>query len=175
MKLHAIAKILAVLPLAIVLTHCDQTPKPKLAKPGIYAFDVSVKLSPKAEAAVKQQGELEITADAWYYGDALPAYRDKADNLGRIFLGDETWTFSRNARRMHLKGEAIDTGLLPQVRDGQPLVFLSVTIPAGNPENPVKCHDYIAPVRAAQQTPPVLTCEFDTERYWEDLAESAPQ
>jgi len=175
MKLHVIGKILAVLPLALVLTHCDQTPKPKLASPGTYAFDVSVKLSPKAEAALKQQTEGEITADAWYYGDALPAYRDKADNLGRIFLGDETWTFSRNARRMHLKGEAIDTGLLPQVRDGQPLVFLSVTIPAGDPENPVKCHDYIAPVHQAQQTPPVLTCEFDTERYWEDIADSASQ
>jgi len=172
MTFHTIARSLAVLPLAVVLTHCDQAEKPVLAKPGTYAFDVSIKLSPKAEAALKQQGEGEIAVDAWYYGDALPAYRDKADTLGRIFLGDETWNFSRNARRMHVKGEPIDAGKLPRVRDGQPQVFLTVAIPAGSPENPVKCHEYIASVRLAQQKPPVLTCEFDTERYWEDMADS---
>ncbi len=174
MKFHAIAKTLAVLPLAVALTHCDQADQPKLAKPGTYAFDITVKMSPRAEAALKQS-KTGLVVDAWYYGDAAPRYRDKADSLGRIFLGDENWSFSSNARKMHLKGEPIELAGLAQVRDGQPLVLLSVETAEGDPDNPIKCHDYIGAIRAAQQTPPVLLCEFDTERYWEDAAESAGQ
>ena len=51
MKFLTIAKLLAVLPLAMTLTNCDK-PKPKTAPAGTYAFDVMVRLSPKAEAAI---------------------------------------------------------------------------------------------------------------------------
>lgn len=169
MKLYTIARVLAVLPLAVVLAHCDQTPKPVPAKPGTYAFDLTVKMSPKAEAALKT-GPDGLVADAWYYGDAAPAFRDKADSMGRISVGDENWTYSTNARRMHMKGEAVDVSKLPQIRAGEVLVFLTIDVHGSDPDNPIKCHDYIAPVRVAQQKPPVVTCEFDTERYWEDMA-----
>ena len=165
MKFSTIAKLLAVLPLAMTLTNCDK-PKPKTAPAGTYAFDVMVRLSPKAEAAMKTSPD-GFVVDAWYYGDALPAHRDKADQFGRIFLGDENWNFSANARKMHLHGEPIDLDKLAQVRDGQPMVNLTVESVAGNPDNPLKCHAFIGPVRQAQQKTPVLTCEFDTEQYWE--------
>ncbi|MBW8734695.1 MAG: hypothetical protein JF571_10385 [Asticcacaulis sp.] len=163
--------MLAVLPLAVALTNCDQADKPKLAKAGTYAFDISVKFSPKAEAVLKQS-QAGLVVDAWYYGDAAPAAHDKADSLGRIFLGDENWNFSGNARKMHLKGEPIDTAKLPQIR-GPVLVFLTVETVAGDEDNPVKCHAFIGPIQQAQQTSPVITCEMDTEQYWEDVEESS--
>lgn len=173
-EFSTIAKSLAVLPLVVALAHCDQTPKPVAAKPGTYAFDVSLKMSPRAEAALKTSPN-PMVVDAWYYGDAAPAFHDKADTMGRIDLGDENWNFSANARRMHLKGEAVDVSKLPQIRNGEVLVFLTVETGAGTPENPVNCHAYIGSVRLAQQRPPVLTCEFDTERYWEDASDSSSQ
>ncbi|WP_443749613.1 hypothetical protein [Asticcacaulis solisilvae] len=174
MKLSTVAKGLAVLPLVVALANCSQEHKPVLAKPGTYAFDITVRISPKAEAALKKSGA-GLTVDAWYYGDAAPAHMDQADKLGRIFLGDENWNFSGNARKMHLKGEPIDTSKLPQTRDGQPQVLLSVEPDGGDPDNMLKCHDFIGKVQLAQQTPPVILCEFDTERYWEDNADSASQ
>lgn len=171
MKFSTIARLCAVLPLVFAVTGCEK-PKPKAAPAGTYAFDLMVKLSPKAEAAMKTSPD-GFVVDAWYYGDALPAHRDKADQFGRIFLGDENWNFSANARKMHLHGEPIDMDTLAQVRDGQPLVNLTVESVAGNLDNPLKCHTFIGTVRQAQQKTPVLTCELDTDSYWETSADAS--
>ena len=171
MKLSTWAGYLAVVPLATALSGCDDT-KPKSPVKSVYAFDVAIKLSPKAEAAMKTSPD-GFVVDAWYYGIAKPEYRDKADQLNRIFLGDENWNFSANARKMHLHGEPIDTAKLNQTIDGKPLVNLTVESMAGNPDNPLKCHAFIGPVSGAQQKTPVLTCEFDTEQYWETEADSS--
>jgi hypothetical protein len=167
MKFSTCAALMAVL----ALTGCEQ-PKAKSAPPGTYAFDVMIKLSPKAEAAMKTSPD-GFVVDAWYYGIAKPDYRDQADQLNRIFLGDEGWNFSANARKMHLHGEPIDIAKLSQTIDGQAMVNLTVESAAGHPGNPLNCHAFIGSIREAQKTTPVLACEFDTEQYWETEAESS--
>ncbi len=167
MKLLTLAALVA----AVTLTGCDHAKPKTAAAPGQYAFDVTVKLSPKAEAAMKTSPD-GFVVDAWYYGLAKPQSRDKADQLNRIFLGDESWNFSANARKMHLHGEPIDATLLTQTVDGRPWVNLTVESVAGDPANPLKCKPFIGPVSGAQQATPVLTCEFETEPYWETAATS---
>jgi len=172
MKFLNFVKLIVLLPLALALTDCDRVGvllKPKPEKPGPYAFDVVLKMSPKAEAALKRPGS-GLVVDAWYYGDAAPAYRAQADKLNRIYLGDEQWNYSGNARRIHLRGEPIDAAQLPQTRDGQPQVLVSVNSAEGDPDNMLSCHDYIGPIRLAQQHTPVLDCEFDTENYWDETS-----
>ncbi len=175
MRLSTLAKLAALLPL-IGLTHCDQVHalfKPKPEKPSPYAFDLVLKVSPKAEAAMKGNAE-DISLDVWYYGVAAPAFRAEADQLNRIDLGAERWSYSPGTRHVHLHGGPIDTAKLAHTTDGQVQVFVSGGI-GGRFDPPLICHDYIDSVRHAQQVTPVLHCEFETERYWADAAESSSQ
>jgi len=163
------AKLFALLPLVFALTDCNRIEalfKPK--KPSPYAFDLILKMSPRAEAALKRP-DAGLVVYASYYGDAAPAYRARADKLNRIYLGEEYWTYSGHARRVHLHGEPIDTARLSQTRDGQPQALVSVTLAQGDPDDMMACHDYIGPIRLAQQQIPVLDCEFESERYWENV------
>ncbi len=167
-------KIAGLVPL-LLLTQCDRVEavfRPKPVKPSPYAFDVVLKMSPKAEAELKQP-DAGLSVDSWYYGDAAPAHHDEADSLNRIFLGKEDWNYPAGTRRLHLHGEPIDASRLAETRDGQPQVLLNVWIRVGNiegdPDNPLSC-EYTGLIRAAQQQTPVLHCEFDTEHYWEDAS-----
>ncbi len=173
MAFPKILKIALLAPLLIGLTNCDRVQalfKPKAEKPSPYAFDVAIRLSPKAEAIVKQS-HAGFYAKAFYYGDALPAYRKDADDINRIYLGDESWNYSGNARKMHFHGEPIDTSKFSETRDGQPQVM--VTVASGTPNDPVTCHHYVGPVRIAQQQLQTLDCELDTETYWDDQSAAA--
>lgn len=166
-----LAKLLVMAPLLLALSDCgraDAVLKPKPKRPSPYAFDLVLRMSPRAEAALKRPGST-LSVDAEYYGDAAPAYRAQADPINRIYLGEEHWTYSGNARRVHLHGEPIDTSKLPQTRDGQAQVIVSVT-GSSAPDDLLSCHDYIGFIHSAQEQAPVLDCEFDTERYWDDVA-----
>ena len=170
----AFGKLMALLPLAIALTQCDQVHamlKPKPDAPSPYAFDLVLRMSPRAEAALKQPGK-HLFVDAWYYGDATPAFHAQADKLNRIFLGDESWTYPGAARRVHLRGAPMDTSKFSEIRGGQPQVLVDATQQEGDPDNLVHCHAYTGSVRMAQQQVQVLNCEFDTEDYWENAAAS---
>ncbi len=162
-----LARLLALAVLALGLTDCDRVQALFKPKPSPYAFDIRVEMSPRAEASLKRN-PVDLAVYASYYGDAAPAYRAEADNLNRIYLGEERWDFPATARRMHLHGQPIDTSKLPHTRDGQPQVFVSVGPEGGDPDDMLACRNFIGPIRLAQQTVPVLRCEFDTEHYWEE-------
>ena len=173
MKFLNLARLLALLPLTLVLTQCDQVGALFGAKkPGPYAFDLVLKMSPKADAATKPNPD-GLFVDAYYYGDAAPAYRDQADTLNRIYLGRERWSYDGKVRRVHLEGESIDTSKLSQTSDGLVRVLVSVD-GVGPSGDRAACHDYNGPIRQAQQKTPVLQCEFDAERYWENAATETP-
>ncbi len=177
MTILKILKIAALVPLVLGLTQCDRVQallKPKPDKPGPYAFDLVLKLSPKAEAAMKQSRDSFIVAGL-YYGDAKPAYRKDADDLNRIHLGEERWGYSGLARKVHMHGEPIDTSKLPETRDGQPYVLITVyTIePIGDPDDLVSCHQYVGPIRLAQQQTQMLYCQLDSENAWGDQSAEA--
>ncbi len=173
MTLPNLARALAVLPLALVLMQCDRIHALFKPKPSPYAFDVTLQVSPEGEAALKHSQGLYVKAS--YYGYAAPAWRAQADNLNRLYLGDESWNYPSTARRIHLHGEPIDTSVLPHTTDGQAYVVLSINGLVGGPddEDLLKCHDYIGTVQFAREHPQVLQCEFDSEDYWENVAASA--
>jgi len=171
MKVLSFARLLALLPLTLALTQCDRIDailKPKPKKPGPYAFDLILKMSPKGEAALKQSPD-GLFVDAWYYNTAAPAYRKEADSMNRISLGTERWTYPNHVRRVHLRGEIVDKAKLSHTVDGQPNIIASVSARGGNPDNMLTCHDYIGSVSLARQKTPVLRCEFDTEHYWANI------
>ncbi len=173
MKHLKFAATAALLPLVLCLNGCDQVQamlKPKPEKPGPYAFDFVIRMSPKSEAVMKKTPGIFV--DAWYFGDAAPAYRAKADQLNRIELGDERWNFSNTTRRVHIEGQPIDTSKLSQTSDGVARVFLTADINSNDPGYVLTCHSFIGPIRQAQEHPQTLDCQFDAERYWEDVEAS---
>jgi len=168
-----ILTIVVLVPTSLLLSNCDNGPKGRPIKPGTYAFDVALKMSPKAEAVLKEPNA-GLFVDIWYYGEAAPAHKGDADELNRVFLGKDDLTFSASTRRLHLKGEAIDSSKLAETRDGQPEVILTVDLTQGprigDPDNPLSC-EYSGLISVAQRTPPVIQCEFETEHYWESVSD----
>ena len=174
MKVLTFWKVLALVPLAVGLTQCDRIQaliKPK-AKGDPYAFDVVLEMSPRAETALKK-GSQGLYIDASYYGYAAPAYKADADKLNRIYLGEESGTYSSTVRKIHLRGEPIERSELPETVDGQPQVLLSVTMMGGDPDDLMTCH-YIGSIHLAQQHRQYLHCEFDTESYWDNPTSETP-
>jgi hypothetical protein len=169
-------KVAVLVPALLLLGDCNKADTGvHTAKPGQYAFDIILKTSPKVEAMLKQP-QTGLAVDSWYYGDAAPAHKADADDLNRIFLGKEDVNFPASARRLHLKGEAIDLDKLTETRDGQPQVLFSVMITRGplmgDPDNPLSC-EYVGQIRVAQHTPPVVRCEFDSEDYWDSVSDDS--
>jgi len=163
---------LALVLLALGLTQCDvveaiHNPKPK---DGPYAFDLILRMSPKAEIALKSSEGL--TVDAYYYGHAKPGFIGEADSLHRIVLGRETWSYAASLRRVHLYAAGIDTKKLPRTVEGEPMVLVTV-LGSGVPGKVVDCGSYIGPIREAHQRSPEMHCELESEQYWEGLAASA--
>lgn len=169
--------LLALIGLTLAVSACDRIPglsKPKPEKPGPYAFDLTLRLSPKAAAAMKQTRDSLIVA-GFYYGDAQAAYRKDADDLNRIHLGEERWGYSGDARKLHMHGEPIDTSKLSETRDGQPQVLVTVYSirPIGEPDDMLSCHHYIGSIRLAQQHTQVLDCQLDSENLWDNSTADA--
>ncbi|ESQ87259.1 hypothetical protein [Asticcacaulis benevestitus] len=165
---------LALLPLILGLTQCDvveaiHNPKPK---DGPYAYDLILKTSPKAEAALKSSEAFYV--DAYYYGHAKPAFISEADTLHRIYLGRERWDYAPTSRRIHMYASKIDTKKLSQTIEGETWVVVTV-IGSGVPGKVVDCHAYIGPIREAHQRAPEMHCELETENYWEEVAASAAE
>ncbi len=176
MKLANCMKALVLLPMAFGLADCDKIQaviKPKPDKPSPYAFDVMVKMSPKSEIVWNKTPGISV--EAFYYGEAAPAYAAEADADGRIDLGDERWDYHPIAHRLHLKGVPIDPAQLAKTKDGQVRVFVTVEMGSRDPEYVLSCMNYTGTVRQAQQQVQTIGCQYDAERYWQDAAESAAE
>ncbi|ESQ81744.1 hypothetical protein AEAC466_20190 [Asticcacaulis sp. AC466] len=161
--------LLALVPLCIGLAQCDvveaiHNPQPK---DGPYAYDLILKTSPKAEAALKTAEYLQ--ADAYYYGIPKPGFTGEVDPAHRVYIGQERWNFSAKLRRVHLYADAVDPNKLPDGVDGEPMVLVTV-VGTGAPEKSVTCHQYLGSVRAAHEHSPEMHCELEGENYWDGLA-----
>ena len=155
-----ILKAACLIPLALLLCQCDMlSPRPKAPSP--YAADVTVRFTPMAKAAMAQKKDGFVVL-AYYYGDPIAAARAKADNLGRLVLGEKRLGWSGNTRHVHLDGE-IDASLLADIR-GEPQLLVSVysVLPDGGSDDLIDCQTWIGTVKMARATPPVIGCELDT-------------
>lgn len=172
MKIINYARVLAILPL-ITLADCHKIFKPKPERPGPYAFDVTLKMSPKSEVAMKDA--VGISTEAYYFGQKAGAPLDYTVRQNRVELGDERWDLQPGVRRLHFEGTAIRKSDLAQTSDSEARVLVTVDIVSKDPEYVLTCKNYVGAIRQAQQRPPVIKCEFDAERYWEDHAESSAE
>ncbi len=139
------------------LCQCERASTPK---PGPYAYDLTLQLTPAAEAKLKAS-DRHFTVDAYYYGMARPQYRAQADKLNRLDIGYDKVAFDGRARRMHMTGDGIDPKIFPQIMDGQPYVLVTIrtATKAGFPDELLYCHNYAGTVREAQINPPVIGCD----------------
>ena len=145
------------LPLLFSLCQCQPT---KPAKPGPYAYDLTLQLTPAAEAKLKAS-DRHFTVDAYYYGMAKPEYRDKADKLNRLDVGYDKGALDARARRIHMTGDGIDTSAFPQIMDGAPYVLITIrtATKASFPDELLYCHNYAGTIKDAQIHPPVIGCD----------------
>lgn len=130
------------------------------AKPGPYAYDLILQLTPAAEAKLKAS-DRHFTVDAYYYGMAKPEYREKADKLNRLDIGYDKVAFDARTRHIHMTGDGIDPKIFPQVMDGQPYVLVTVrtATKAGFPDELLYCHNYAGTISDAQIHSPVIGCD----------------
>jgi hypothetical protein len=145
------------------LCQCDQLKRftgTEPAKPALYAYDLTLQLTPAAEAKLKTS-DRHFTVDAYYYGKAKPENRAKADELNRLDLGYDKQAFSGQSRRLHMSGEGIDTKLFTQIVDGEPYVMATIrtATKAGFPDELLSCHTYVGTISDARRLPPVITCD----------------
>jgi len=116
-----------------------------------------------------------ISVEAYYFGRKPGAPSDYTVRQNRIELGDERWDFQPDVRRLHFEGGAIRKSDLARTSDGEAMVLVTNDIVSKDPEYVLTCKKYVGPIRQARQRTPVIECEFDAERYWEDRAESSAQ
>jgi hypothetical protein len=148
---------------ATALCQCDQLKHftgSEPVKPGPYAYDLTLQLTPAAEAKLKAS-DRHFTVDAYYYGKAKPENRAKADELNRLDLGYDKQAFSGQSRHLQMTGEGIDPKLLVQVLDGEPYVMATIrtATKAGFPDELLSCHTYVGTIRDARRLPPVVICD----------------
>jgi hypothetical protein len=153
-----ILKILAILPLALVLGNCEQRPA---AGPSPYAFDVRLEITPEAAALMKAKGS-HFVAAAFYFGRPKPETRAQANANGRIKLGYEQIGLVPGATSFHLAADTIDTSLLGAI-NGEPQVMLNVFSAGevGARDDLVRCKTYFGIISTARTQSPVLACDIN--------------
>lgn len=150
-------KALAVLPLMLVLSQCEQKP----SGPSPYAFDVTLDITPEASAVMKAN-KSHFVAAAFYFGRAKPETRAKANPQGRIKLGYEQIGLADGATSLHLPVADFDTSLLGDI-NGEPQVMLHVYSAGavGARDDLVRCKSYTAYLSTAKAQPPTLKCDLN--------------
>ena len=153
-----ILKILAILPLALVLGNCEQK---TAGGPSPYAFDVKLEITPEADALMKAKSS-HFVAAAFYFGRPKPETRAQANANGRIKLGYEQIGLAPGATSFHLAADTIDTSLLGDI-NGEPQVMLNIfsASEVGARDDLVRCKTYFGIISTARAQSPVLACDIN--------------
>jgi hypothetical protein len=156
--LRQILKAACLAPLALLLCQCDALmPRPKVSP---YASTVRMAFTPMALAKMNEIKDNFVLV-AYYYGDPTPQALKKADELGRLNLGEERYAWTPNARTVHLDGP-IDVSLLPQIRGPvQALITAYSATPIGAADDLIHCTTWIGTIKELQAHAPLIACELD--------------
>lgn len=152
-------KTLAILPLALMLSQCDQ--KPAATGPSPYAFDVKLEITPEAAALMKARQSHFVVA-AFYFGRPKPETRAQANPQGRIKLGYEQIGLAQGATSAHLSATTVDTSLLSAI-NGEPQVIVNIFSAGevGARDDLVRCKTYFGIISTARAQTPVLACDLN--------------
>lgn len=152
-----VLKALALLPLILVLSQCEQKP----SGPSPYAFDLMLELTPEATELMKAKNS-HFVAAALYFGRPKPETRAQANAQGRIRLGYEQIGLAPGATKLHLPATDVDTSLLPAI-NGDPQVMVTIYSAAdvGARDDLVRCKTYFGIIKSAQAQTPVVKCDVN--------------
>lgn len=150
-------KALAILPLALLLSQCEQKP----SGPSPYAFDVTLDITPEAAEVMKARNSHFVVA-ALYFGRAKPEARARANAQGRIKLGYEQIGLGQGATRLHLPVETFDEALLADI-NGEPQVMINVFSAGdvGARDDLARCKTFTGYLKTVKTQPPVLSCDIN--------------
>ncbi len=150
------AKAALIVVLGVSLSHCGKKPE-DTTKPSTtaYAYDVALTLTPKA---VKALGDKKIVVDGFYFGAPTAGAKDKADEAGRITLGEDESTVDAKDQTIHLTGFGLDRVVLANVEGGQPSVEITAYSET-TAKNVLKCTTFKDTIKAAQAKPVAISCD----------------
>jgi hypothetical protein len=152
-----VLKALAVLPLMVLLSQCEQKP----GGPSAYAFDMTLEVSPAAAELMKANNSHFVVA-ASYFGRPKPETRAQANAQGRIKLGYEQIGMAPGATKVHLPAANFDTSKLGAINgDPQVMVIIFSAAEVGARDDLIHCKTYFGIIKTAQAQPPVVACDVN--------------
>jgi hypothetical protein len=125
---------------------------------GNYAFTVDVTVSAKTAALLAAKKE-KIKVAAYYWGDPLPAYEKKADEMGQINLGEEDVTIPGTGGRANIAGARLRTAHIGWVKEPQILINV-FTARLGDKNNLIDCGIFEGTFPEAQAHPIAISCKL---------------
>ncbi len=126
-------------------------------------FEIILYFSPKAAQELAFTGQ-DVAVDAMFYGDPAKAFASKADNMGRIALGEEKVINSPSVSVFAISGARIDAGKLRMIQ-GSPKVNVNVfSVLKRQPSNILECGIIDGDVPRPDQGPTRLHCKLIGEK-----------
>lgn len=127
----------------------------------VAGVQVSVSLSPAAEAELTKRGET-ISVEATYAGDPTAESSGQTNEFGLVELGQATREM-KAAGSVSFEEALIDRSRLPLI-SGQPQILLNVRSGRpGSPGNLLACELYWNSVAAASSSPVQIPCKLLSE------------
>lgn len=125
-------------------------------------FDITVSLSPKAQAALDAAHE-QIALSASYYGDPRPGEEKRANEVGMIDLGMEDVVMPAGVLAVHVTGKSVAPERLRLIRGG-PMVNVNVfSARKSSDDNILNCDFIDGEVAALVAKPVHLRCFLISE------------
>lgn len=150
-------KALAVLPLLLLLSQCEQKP----TGPSPYAFDLKLDITPEAAAVMKAKNS-HLVAAATYFGRPKEEARAEANAQGRIRLGYEQIGLAPGATQIHLTAADFDASKLGSINgDPQVMVIIFSANEVGARDDLARCKTYFGIIKTAQAQTPVVACDVN--------------
>lgn len=150
-------KALAVLPLILLLSQCEQKP----TGPSPYAFDLKLDITPEATALMKAK-DSHLVAAATYFGRPKAEARTEANAQGRIRLGYEQIGLAPGATQIHLTAADFDASKLGSINgDPQVMVIIFSANEVGARDDLARCKTYFGIIKTAQAQTPAVPCDVN--------------
>ncbi|QFU16330.1 hypothetical protein [Microvirga thermotolerans] len=133
---------------------------PSLAVAADFGLTVDLSFSPKAAAKLSSLSEGVVVA-AFFSGPPTPAARKRADETGRIFLGNEKVTVESDVRSARLTGRVVPRNRLDWVEDRKVEVLVNVySARRRGPDNILDCDVFEGEVAEAAKAPVRIGCKL---------------
>lgn len=132
------------------------------AAPAGFGYDVQLVFTPATVEKLKGMGE-QVSVSAYYFGEAVPAARERTNDIDQIDLGNELIDVQPGDQTVHMTGSMVDQAKFADVEGGKPSVLINVfTARKKDGNNLINCGIFQNLIEKAQAAPMKIECDLIT-------------